>query len=371
MEVSSASPKGVEGEAPPALPVEGATRAPVIVIRVDSIEIATRKILGLPVLVRTLKALEKEGVSPIFVITPDPIELKKRLPSVPGLFVTNPPQKGAVHLSGNFHYDPDFISWAVHNHILNPHERLKEVPERWWEDLRDEKSFKRAGKKLFANIKAKTEGWVAPHLNKPVSFFLTRFLVRTSITPNQITLANLFIALAAALLMAGTDYGTRLWGAGLMYFSSIVDGCDGEVARLKMLSSKKGAWFDTIADDLSNNLFYAAIFVGLFRSLGDLFYLQGGLVVIMMSLGVSMVIYDQLLKGSSANAKDFRLGYKTWLEYLRPAMKRDFFIAVIFILMVLDLRTTVFWISGGAIAATFILYVVSFTLSRVKRAASS
>lgn len=344
------------------------------VIHVPSIEIASRYLLGLSVLARTLKSLDRLGVSPIFVVTPDPEKLKKNLPSVCGLFVSAEPTglKETIRLSGSFHYDPDFIGWAVKNRIPNPHEKLKEIPEVWWEELSNDSSWKRAEKKLFAHIRAKTEGWVAPWINKPVSFFLTRFLVRANITPNQITFLNLLIALGGAWMMAGLDYTTRLAGAALMYFSSIVDGCDGEVARLKLQSSQTGAWFDTVADDIANNFFVVAVFVGLYRSLQNIFYLKAGLVITLMSLGVSLVIYQQLRKGSSANAKDFQPAWqkdkKSWFEFVRPLMKRDFFIAVIFVLMVLDLRKAIFWMAGGGAAMTFILYCISFTLSRRKEA---
>ena len=41
-------------------------------------------------------------------------------------------------------------------------------------------------------------------------------------------------------------------GALLAQLSSILDGCDGEIARLKLLESKFGGWFDRVLDRYSD-----------------------------------------------------------------------------------------------------------------------
>jgi len=38
----------------------------------------------------------------------------------------------------------------------------------------------------------------------------------------------------------------------LAQLSSILDGCDGEIARLKLLGSKYGGWFDQVLDRYSD-----------------------------------------------------------------------------------------------------------------------
>ncbi|MBI4412525.1 MAG: CDP-alcohol phosphatidyltransferase family protein [Deltaproteobacteria bacterium] len=228
--------------------------------------------------------------------------------------------------------------------------------------------------KKLAQIRDQTEGWVARWINKPVSFALTRRLLKTPVTPNQITAVNLLLAGTAAFCLSRLEYGWRVLGAFLMYFSSIIDGCDGEVARLKGLCSKFGAWFDTIADDFSNNLFFAAIFIGLFWSTGNPLYWKLGGIALLLSLGVTAVIYHQLITGGeSANAKDFALawrekeaGKKGLVERLKPAVKRDFFIAVIFLCVILDLRQVFFWFGVVAACITFALCLFSF-LTQVYR----
>lgn len=344
-----------------------------VVIENVSSSVSLTKILGLPVIVRTVKAVIAAGCSRVVIVAETPPELEEALKgtSVPLIFVSKRPEprEGRIFFSGDAHYDPDYI-----RSIINGEAGGKER-DLWTQKLDGPNSFKQAERKLFENIRRKTEGWVAPRINKPVSFFITKYLVLTPVTPNQITLVNLLVAATAFFFLVGTDYVSRISGALLMYASSIIDGCDGEVARLKLMTSKAGAWFDTVVDDVSNNLFLLALALGLYASTHDALYFAVGMAALGMSAGATAVIYHQLLtRVSTGNAKDFapawqsnaRTHGKTWFERFRPLLKRDFFIAVIFIFVVLDLREIVFWMGFAAAGIAFILYSYSLILSLKK-----
>ena len=68
------------------------------------------------------------------------------------------------------------------------------------------------------------------------------------LTPNQISIAVFFISVFSGLIISIEGYFFLLLGALLAQLSSILDGCDGEIARLKLLESKFGAWFDRVLD---------------------------------------------------------------------------------------------------------------------------
>ncbi len=93
-----------------------------------------------------------------------------------------------------------------------------------------------------------SDGPVAGTLNRPASRFLTRYLVRTSLTPNQISLLSMVLSCLAALAFAMGGYAALALGGIVAQIASIVDGCDGEVARLKRMNSEFGGWFDTVLD---------------------------------------------------------------------------------------------------------------------------
>jgi hypothetical protein len=50
-----------------------------------------------------------------------------------------------------------------------------------------------------------------------------------------------------------------IWGAAVIFFAGVLDGCDGEIARLKLISSPFGAWLDTIVDEITTTAYYIGI----------------------------------------------------------------------------------------------------------------
>jgi CDP-L-myo-inositol myo-inositolphosphotransferase len=119
----------------------------------------------------------------------------------------------------------------------------------FWIDVDNPSTLKRAEKALLDRLRAKpTDGPVSHYLNRPLSALLSRQLVKINITPNQITLFSFMCSLVAAALFALGGYTSLLLGGVLAQFASIVDGSDGEVARLKYQTSNFGAWFDAVLD---------------------------------------------------------------------------------------------------------------------------
>jgi len=86
---------------------------------------------------------------------------------------------------------------------------------------------------------------------------LVKPLVKSPVTPNQITILTLLIALGGAGLLATGDPTDANWGAGLFILSRFLDHFDGELARQKKMTSKLGYYLDYISGSLS----YGALFV--------------------------------------------------------------------------------------------------------------
>ena len=86
------------------------------------------------------------------------------------------------------------------------------------------------------------------HVHRPLQLLLARPLLRTSITPNQVTLLSLLSGLgAAACIVVGTP-ASLVAGAALLFGSAILDGVDGMIARLKKTSSEAGHAIDGASD---------------------------------------------------------------------------------------------------------------------------
>ena len=118
-----------------------------------------------------------------------------------------------------------------------------------WIDVDTPESLREAGRRLLGNLtKGGEDGYVSIYLNRPISTRLSARLVATRITPNQITVISFLISLVGAGFLAAGQYAFGFVGGLLVQSASIIDGCDGEIARLKHMSSARGAWLDTVLD---------------------------------------------------------------------------------------------------------------------------
>jgi len=115
-----------------------------------------------------------------------------------------------------------------------------------------------AERKLYAALRKSVDldGWVAYHLLRPLARGLTRLLIATRVTPNQVTLGALALGLVAAAAAAAGHFAL----AGLLYWAGgLVDCVDGEIARLRLEGSRAGEWLDSLADEAATFALMAGV----------------------------------------------------------------------------------------------------------------
>lgn len=112
-------------------------------------------------------------------------------------------------------------------------------------------------------------GLIARHVNKRLSIPLSRILARWRVSPHAITVGNMLIGLAAGIGTAGVTYFGLLVGGVLFQIASIMDGCDGEVAKLTHRTSRFGQVIDTASDNLALVSFFVGLSIHHFRVSGD------------------------------------------------------------------------------------------------------
>ena len=95
------------------------------------------------------------------------------------------------------------------------------------------------------------DGFISRYLNRHISRPLARALSHTPVTPNQVSVASLGIAFGSFLSLA---YGLNVLGGVLAQASSIVDGADGDLARIKGASSAFGGFLDALLDRYADSL---------------------------------------------------------------------------------------------------------------------
>jgi phosphatidylglycerophosphate synthase len=129
-----------------------------------------------------------------------------------------------------------------------------------WQGLSDSDGIRRAEKRFFRSLRKDSDGYLA-RLDRSLSIAISRRLVRTPVTPNHLTSLSLALGLLGAVLLTSGDYWIALGGALLLWSSCILDGCDGEVARLKLHTSTAGARFDQVTDNLVHLATFAAVVI--------------------------------------------------------------------------------------------------------------
>jgi phosphatidylglycerophosphate synthase len=122
---------------------------------------------------------------------------------------------------------------------------------------------KYAERLLLLSLLKPTDGIISRHLNRPISLRVTQWLLPTSFTPNQMTLVAAVFGVIGSILAWNGHYWGLVLAALFLQIQSILDGCDGEIARLKHLKSRLGEWLDQVFDDLINISFLFAVGHGL------------------------------------------------------------------------------------------------------------
>ena len=153
------------------------------------------------------------------------------------------------------------------------------VAEDLWQRVDTEEDLRSAERKLDRWLVKPTDGIYA-RFNRSISIPISRQLIKFPITANMVTLFTLGIGIASAAFFALGGYWNTLIGAFLCLWASILDGCDGEVARLKLQESAFGCWLETACDYLFYLFLFVGMTVGLWRSSGSRMYLAcGGLLL--------------------------------------------------------------------------------------------
>ena len=159
---------------------------------------------------------------------------------------------------------------------------MPRLRERGWEYIADGEKIDEIEIGFLRDSGKSQDGFVSRYLNRPISRVVTRLLLRFPTTPNAWTLFIFPIPIVAALILINGTYGSFLWGLVLFQVFSVLDGCDGEIARAKFLESERGRQLDGLCDILSNILLVVGLGFGLSRQANQAgssgwFYLVEGL----------------------------------------------------------------------------------------------
>lgn len=219
---------------------------------------------------------------------------------------------------------------------------------------------KEASARLWDTITSSTDGFVDAFFNRPVGRLLSKFLVSTFVTPNQISVFATLLGVLSGLLFAVGEYVPALVAAVLLQISAVIDCVDGDVARVAYKESVLGKWLDIVGDQVVHVTVFVGVGVGLSRA-----GFEGPALALGISAGIGVIVsFAVILRGMSPQHRhNHRMQ-----ELIDKTTNRDFSVLLLFLaagnhlwlfLWMVGIGVHVFWLialtvqlTGGRKAAT-------------------
>jgi phosphatidylglycerophosphate synthase len=181
-------------------------------------------------------------------------------------------------------------------------ERVVEARERF--AVRTPGGVRAAESWLLQSLIKANEGFMSRHVERRLSLALTRRLVRTPVTPNMITVVSVGLGLAGAPFFLSAEPLAQVAGALLFLAHSILDGCDGEMARLKFLESRSGAVLDFWGDNLVHQAVFLAMAIGWALASHSAWPLLLGGLAVAGTLGAAAIASRRYINGEALVGAD-------------------------------------------------------------------
>ena len=341
-------------------------------------ETASLKVAGLPILDRLIVAAHRAGAAQISVVSSKPLPLLPRTTALGISFqsVADMPniEQPTLVLSTGLLVQAADLKALVRNRgrligrdgvplpagvITEPlvrdlEEQLYQLPEvvaqGVAEPITGASSVSAASRALWGSLASSLDGVVDKYFNRPVVHILSKQLVHTSVSPNQVSVAASLLGLLSAWLFAGGSHDAAVLGAILFQLSAILDAVDGDLARVMFKESALGKWLDVVGDQVVHVAVFVAIGVGLYRA-GS----TAPVVPLAASAGVGVVIsLIVVVRGlkqleSRSNPRSQRL--------IESTANRDFSVLVI-VLALLDKLDWFLWMSAVGVHIFWIAALV-------------
>lgn len=337
-------------------------------------------VLSLPLLRRVILTAQRAGFSTIFVATSDPSGIKQILdgtsaiPISPSDVSVHLPQGRLVLLASNVLPTQRSLRWLrdqpleldrvrvfgnvaacielsefstcrlILQDVLRGHTSFQELasacgilldqeqidglfPLKTVQDRRE------AEQHLLRGLIKDTEGFMSRQFERRISLAITRRLVSTNITPNAMTGVSVGIGLLGAPFFLSSHWSYQLIGALLFLAHSILDGCDGELARLRFHESRWGGILDFWGDNVVHVAVFACMGIGWSLSLGETWPLWLGVLAVGGTIGSAGIVYRHTMRGEGSTAPLFTSVIRSKPSALSNLMdslaRRDFIYLVV------------------------------------------
>jgi len=152
------------------------------------------------------------------------------------------------------------LTGAVQRLIQSDELGVLDIHGRFWCDIDTPASLRYAEKRMLSSLGKPADGVISRHINRKVSTrIFTPLILKLykGVTPTQVSLLSFAVAALSAILFFLSQ---PVAGGIFIQLSSILDGCDGEIARLKKMTTGIGGFTDAVLDRYAD----AIILLGMF-----------------------------------------------------------------------------------------------------------
>jgi len=157
---------------------------------------------------------------------------------------------------------------------------------------------------LLATGTKSQDGFMARNFDRYISLGISRSLLGMPISPNMMTVLSSLVGLLGTSFFLLHSWGAHMAGAVLVWLHSVLDGCDGELARIRFQESALGSDIDFWGDNLVHVSLFGCMAMGFARADQNILPLVAGAIATAGILGSALLVYRQRLARRRGPAPD-------------------------------------------------------------------
>lgn len=218
---------------------------------------------------------------------------------------------------------------------------------------------------MFSGPKSQ-DGFMARNFDRHISMAVSSRLLDTFITPNQMTLFSTLLGLIGASFFLGDTRAAYVGGALLIWLHSVLDGCDGELARVRFQESPLGSDLDFWGDNLVHLTLFTCLGIGFWRTGNGVHVLALAGMADAGALASAWTAWQHRKSRRKTNAAEAGVtdetagdGIESKLSRLENALAQRDFIYLLVALAMLDCVYEFLWAAaiGGLLYFAIMLYL--------------
>ncbi len=165
------------------------------------------------------------------------------------------------------------VSGIIQHFINDSGVRATALDHAVWQDVDNPDMKHEAERRMMRMLRRPEDGWVARNINRHFSTRLSLLFANAGMHPAVVTTMVFLLTMVGAWFASSGAYQGIVIGGLIFQLASILDGCDGELARLTYRKSKYGALYESLAGSLRFVIFFEALGISAWKATGSQLYM--------------------------------------------------------------------------------------------------